>query len=73
MKETISERRKKMFLILEEDLAKGIPRQPDQYVLGTDIPTFLDLYLAMVAHYAPHPRFVLVPCPWAFAYFQGQL
>lgn len=53
------EKRENVFKILEEDLVKGIPRRPGQFTLGTDAPTFLDIFLAMVAHYAPYPRYVL--------------
>jgi hypothetical protein len=34
-------------------------------VLGTAAPTFLDVFLALVFHYAPHPRYQWVTdnCP----------
>ncbi|KAJ7595526.1 hypothetical protein C8J56DRAFT_385016 [Mycena floridula] len=65
----VSQRRMEMFKIMEEHLGEGIQRSSEQYALGTDYPTFLDIYLTVVCHYCPYPRWDWLSqnCPQLFS------
>ncbi|KAF7314593.1 Glutathione S-transferase [Mycena kentingensis (nom. inval.)] len=70
VKDTVSQRRKDAFLLLENEFFAKTPRASErQFALGTEKPTFLDVYLALIVHYAPHPRptWIIENCPQLIA------
>ncbi|KAH7094223.1 hypothetical protein BKA62DRAFT_775481 [Auriculariales sp. MPI-PUGE-AT-0066] len=73
--DTVKQRRKDIFTIIETEFIAKTLRQPGQYVLGTDHPTVLDIFLAVVVHYSPKPRpeWIKENCPLLTASVQTTL
>lgn len=59
-------RREDLWKLMERELARDL--REGKFLLGTEHPTFLDLFVALVAHYTPHPRYALycVSVPFIF-------
>jgi len=51
-------RREDAWKILEQNLGKGVDRSDrGRFLLGTERPTILDVYVTLLAHWTPHPRY----------------
>ncbi|QRW17020.1 glutathione S-transferase [Rhizoctonia solani] len=50
-----STKREELWKIMEREMTEGL--KEGTFVLGTQRPTLLDVLLALVAHYTPHPRY----------------
>ena len=73
LKETVARRKKAVYLLLENHLVKQTPRLPGQFLLGTVMPTVLDIFVALVSHYAPWPRCALAPTACVVEHFVTSL
>ncbi|KAG9094109.1 hypothetical protein FRC07_011356, partial [Ceratobasidium sp. 392] len=45
-------RREELWLMLEKEMTKGL--KDEEYLAGTENPTLLDVFVAMMAHFMPH-------------------
>ncbi|KAG8899365.1 hypothetical protein FRC01_010570, partial [Tulasnella sp. 417] len=52
-----SKRRADAWTLLETQLGPGVKGFNGRFLLGTDHPTVLDVYMAMMAHWSPYPRY----------------
>ncbi|KAG8909883.1 hypothetical protein FRC00_009260 [Tulasnella sp. 408] len=52
-----SKRRADAWTLLETQLGPGVKGFSGKFLLGTDHPTVLDVYMTMLAHWAPYPRY----------------
>ncbi|KAF8677694.1 glutathione transferase [Rhizoctonia solani] len=50
-----SAKREELWKMMEREMTEGL--KEGTFVLGTQHPTLLDVLLALVAHYTPHPRY----------------
>ncbi|KAG8680578.1 hypothetical protein FRC08_016193 [Ceratobasidium sp. 394] len=48
-------KREELWKMMEREMTRDY--QEGKFLLGTERPTFLDVFVALVAHYTPHPRF----------------
>lgn len=51
-------RREELWKIMEREMTKDY--REGGFLLGTDHPTLLDVFVALVSHYTPHPRYALL-------------
>ncbi|KAG8933577.1 hypothetical protein FRC02_011592 [Tulasnella sp. 418] len=51
-----TQKMKDTWLILEKQLGQKVARKEGTFILGTEHPNALDLFIAMCAHWTPHPR-----------------
>ena len=58
--------------LLESQLPLSGQTISGRFALGTDQPTFLDLYIALVAHWAPEPRCAHHATEMYFAYHHSR-
>ncbi|KAG8885757.1 hypothetical protein FRB98_001621 [Tulasnella sp. 332] len=66
VKEAGKKRRADAWLILEEHLGKMTKREEAKpFLLGTEHPNMLDIYVTLLAHWSPHPRYTWLAenCP----------
>lgn len=56
--EESSKRRADAWTLLETQLGPGVKGFNGSFLLGTDQPTLLDVYMTMMAHWTPYPRCV---------------
>ncbi|QRV88784.1 glutathione S-transferase [Ceratobasidium sp. AG-Ba] len=56
-------RREELWRMMEKEMTREF--KDGKFLLGTEHPTLLDILVALVAHYTPHPRFVWLEenCP----------
>ncbi|KAG8947841.1 hypothetical protein FRC04_010199 [Tulasnella sp. 424] len=52
-----SKRRADAWTLLETQLGPGVKGFNGSFLLGTDQPTMLDVYVTMMAHWTPYPRY----------------
>ncbi|KAG8681660.1 hypothetical protein FRC09_017328 [Ceratobasidium sp. 395] len=48
-------RREELWKMMEKEMTRSF--QEGKFLLGTEHPTFLDVFVSLVAHYTPHPRY----------------
>lgn len=59
IKKAAIKNKKERYIILEKNLGQTATKEYSkgfQFVLGTEVPSVLDIFVTLILHYAPHPR-----------------